>query len=111
MTEQLISALSTAPTTVTTRPPLSSGANAAQPAPATNTQKALKEFEALVLTEMLRPLFESVETPGIAGGGPGDAVYGALLQEQYATAIADRGGVGIADSVSRALLQQQFSAV
>ena len=85
--------------------PLPEGPSSAQ----RQTAEAVKEFEALVLTELLRPLFESVETPGIAGGGPGEAVYGALLQEQYAAVIADQGGVGIADSVQRALLEQQFT--
>jgi Rod binding domain-containing protein len=69
--------------------------------------RAAKEFEALVLSEMLAPLFSSVETPGIAGGGPGEKAFASLLQEQYAKVIADRGGFGIADQVKAALINLQ----
>lgn len=69
--------------------------------------RAAKEFEALVLSEMLAPLFNSVETPGIAGGGPGEKAFSGLLQEEYAKAIAARGGFGIADQVKAALIGLQ----
>jgi Rod binding domain-containing protein len=80
-----------------------------QPAAASEARidRAAKEFEALVLSEMLAPLFNSVETPGIAGGGPGEKAFASLLQEQYAKAIADRGGFGIADQVKAALINLQ----
>lgn len=69
--------------------------------------RAAKEFEALVLSEMLAPLFNSVETPGIAGGGPGEKAFSGLLQEEYAKAIAARGGFGIANQVKAALIGLQ----
>lgn len=69
--------------------------------------RAAKEFEALVLSEMLAPLFNSVETPGIAGGGPGEKAFSGLLREEYAKAIAARGGFGIADQVKATLIGLQ----
>lgn len=72
--------------------------------------KAATEFEALVLAQFIAPLFASVETPAIAGGGPGQDAFGAMLQEEYAKAIAARGGLGIADAVKSALIDMQAEA-
>lgn len=72
-------------------------------------ENTAKEFEALVIAQLLQPLFASVETPGLAGGGPGQDAFETLLQEQYATAISERGGFGIADQVKAALIDLQSS--
>jgi len=70
-------------------------------------ENTAKEFEALVIAQLLQPLFASVETPGLAGGGPGQEAFENLLQERYSTAIAERGGFGIADQVKAALIDLQ----
>ncbi len=72
-------------------------------------EETAKEFEALIIAQLLQPLFSSVETPGLAGGGPGQEAFESLLQEQYASAIAERGGFGIADQVKAALIDLQSS--
>jgi Rod binding domain-containing protein len=69
--------------------------------------RAAQEFEALVVKELLAPLFNFVKTPGLAGGGPGEDAFTSLLQEEYAKAIAARGGFGIADQVKAALIDMQ----
>ena len=71
---------------------------------------AAKEFEAVLIAELLAPLFASVETPAIAGGGESEAFFKGLLQENYAKAIAARGGFGLADQVKTALLDIQARA-
>ena len=76
----------------------------AKPSPDTAARTA-EQFEALVIAQFLEPLFASVETPGVENGGA-DA-FDAMLREQYAAAIAERGGFGIADAVRSALIEQQ----
>ena len=73
-------------------------------------EKTAKEFEAMVIAQMLQPLFASVETPGLAGGGPGQEAFESMLQEQYAAAFAERGGFGIADQVKAALIELQAAS-
>ena len=71
-------------------------------------EETAKEFEALVLSQLLAPLFNSVEAPSLlGGGGAGEDAYGALLQEEYAKAITDRGGFGIADQIKASLIDLQ----
>ena len=56
---------------------------------------------------MFAPMFETVETDPLFGGGPGERVYRSLLVEEYGKAIARAGGVGIADHVEREILKSQ----
>ncbi|MDZ7627057.1 MAG: rod-binding protein [Parvularculaceae bacterium] len=71
---------------------------------------AAREFEAVFIAQMLEPLFASVETPAIAGGGESEGFFKSLLQENYAKAFAERGGFGLADHVKAALIDIQARA-
>ncbi|MEZ5895047.1 MAG: rod-binding protein [Parvularculaceae bacterium] len=70
-------------------------------------ERAAKDFEAVVIAQLLAPMFKSVETPAIAGGGKGQEYFNTLLQDHYAQAMAERGGFGIADQVKAALIEIQ----
>ncbi|OFX01503.1 MAG: hypothetical protein A3E78_06830 [Alphaproteobacteria bacterium RIFCSPHIGHO2_12_FULL_63_12] len=71
---------------------------------------AAMDFEAVFIAQMLAPLFSSVETPAIAGGGKAEEFFKSLLQESYAKAMAERGGFGIADHVKSTLINLQSAA-
>ncbi|MFZ5617503.1 MAG: rod-binding protein [Pseudomonadota bacterium] len=68
---------------------------------------AAKEFEAVFIAQVLAPLFSSVKTPEIAGGGKSEEFFNSLLQESYAKAMAERGGFGLADHVKSSLIDLQ----
>jgi len=89
---------------------LTANASLSDQAAVARAEKTAKEFEAMVIAQMLQPLFASVETPGLAGGGPGQEAFESLLQEQYAAAFAERGGFGIADQVKATLIQLQAAS-
>ena len=69
--------------------------------------EAAKEFEAVFIAQMIGPLFNSVETPAIAGGGESEDFFKSLMQDAYAKAMAERGGFGIADQIKSALIELQ----
>jgi len=73
----------------------------------TRISETAKEFEALVLTQLLAPIFSTVNQSELTGGGHEGETYKSLLQEHYATAIAERGGIGIADQVKASLITLQ----
>ncbi len=82
----------------------------AQPAQqhASQIDRKAQEFEALVLSQMLAPMFENTKGPSLLGGGKADQdAFQSLLHDEYAKAIAARGGVGIADFVKDVLIQMQ----
>lgn len=75
--------------------------------PHAKAHKAAQEFEAVALAEMLRPMFESLDTDGLGGGGSGERMFRPMLVDQYAQRLAERGGIGIADAVLKELLRMQ----
>lgn len=70
-------------------------------------QKA-EEFEAMFVTEMLKPMFDSIEeTDPMFGGSHGEKIFKSLMIDEYGKNIAANGGIGIADSIEAQLLQYQ----
>ena len=72
-------------------------------------KKRAKEFEAIMLSEMLKPMLNSVDGANLTGaGGVGEGAFNDLLNQEYGKVIAERGGIGIADHVARSLLTLQI---
>lgn len=88
---------------------LSASLNARMPATANEAvaERTGREFEAMFLSQMLQPMFETVETNAMFGGGPGEDAFKGLLVDEYGKMIAKSGGVGIADQVKRQILEFQ----
>ena len=70
-------------------------------------KKTADDFEAAFLTEMLKPMFEGVETSAPFGGGAGEAAFKSFLTEAVAKQMAAAGGVGLADDLQRQMLKMQ----
>lgn len=86
--------------------PKAVAANAASPAQA----KAVgKQFESMFLSQMLQHMFEGIKAEnGPFGGGHAEAMFRPMLLDEYAKMISNRpGGIGLADQVTRSLLQNQ----
>lgn len=69
--------------------------------------RAARDFEAMALGALLQPLFEGLGPSPPFGGGAGEAMWRPLLVNEIARAIAEAGGVGIADAVLRQMLADQ----
>jgi len=69
--------------------------------------KSAEDFESFFLTQMLEPMFEGIKTDGYFGGGYGEGVFRSMMLQQYGRILAKAGGVGIADMVSRELMNIQ----
>jgi peptidoglycan hydrolase FlgJ len=65
------------------------------------------EFEAIYLAQMLQPMFDELKSAAPFGGGFGEDVWRSQQVQEYGKAIAENGGVGIADAVARQLIQAQ----
>ena len=66
-----------------------------------------REFESMMLSEMLRPMFDGLEAGGPFGGGQAEETWRGMMIQQYGAEIARSGGIGIADQVVRQLLHLQ----
>lgn len=78
-------------------------------ASAKQAQAVGKQFETMFVSQMLQHMFEGIKTEeGPFGGGHAEAMFRPMLLEEYAKMITNRpGGIGLADQVTRTLLQNQ----
>ncbi|MEQ1769449.1 MAG: rod-binding protein [Devosia sp.] len=73
--------------------------------------KQATELEGVFLNTLMKEMFSSIQTSEESfGGGFAEETWRGMQAEQFADAIAARGGVGLADSLMSDLLRLQESA-
>jgi Rod binding domain-containing protein len=87
--------------------PLAPAPDAGDAAAAAELRRVAEEFESIFLAQMLAPMFAGLDTEGLGGGGLGEEMFRPMLIEQYAAAISQAGGIGLADSVVREFMRLQ----
>lgn len=70
-------------------------------------RETAEDFEAVFLGQMLKPMFDGIETDGMFGGGQAEKMYRDLMVDEYGKAISKAGGIGIADAVMREMIKLQ----
>lgn len=82
----------------------------ARPGPTEARREELRalsvQFEAMFLAEMFRHAGAGKSTPGFDGGA-GEQAFGSMLVNEQARLTAERGGVGLADAVYKAMLKRE----
>lgn len=74
---------------------------------AEKTKKAAEDFEAVFISEMLKPMFETIEVSDTFGGGKGEEIFRGIMIQEMGKSIARNGGLGIAANVQAHLLKAQ----
>ena len=69
-----------------------------------------REFEAVFLAEMMKPMFESVDVDPLFGGGQAEDIFRGMQVQEYGKQIAETKGIGLADFVKRELIRIQQSS-
>lgn len=85
---------------------------AAPTAPTASMAKArmretAEAFEASFLSQMLKPMFESLSTEAPFGGGEAEGTWRGFLVEAMARQTVKAGGIGLADQVVAQMLKMQ----
>ena len=70
-------------------------------------RKTAEDFEAFFLSQTFEQMFMSVAPDALFGGGSAEEAYRSMLFQEYGKAVAQRGGIGLADSVQREILKLQ----
>lgn len=82
-----------------------SGVNMAQ------IEEAATDFEAMFITEMLKPMFDGVMgADPTFGGGKGEEVFKGFMLQEYGKMIAKDHGIGLAASVKAEMIRIQEMA-
>jgi len=95
------SQISAARLTQTPRLPTGAGLNMAK------IKETAQEFEAVFLSEMLRPMFSNIDAAEPFGGGNGEKMYRDMQVDEYGKSLAKSGGIGLADQVMREMIKMQ----
>lgn len=73
-------------------------------------KKAAKQFEGVMVSQMLGGMFEGISTDGMFGGGQGEQMFRSLLMDEYSKEITKKGGFGLSDAITKQLLAHQETA-
>jgi len=69
-------------------------------------KKVAGEFEALFAGMMLKSMRATVGKDSLTGGGHGEEVYRSLLDQEYAAAMVQGGGLGLGKLIEQQLERQ-----
>lgn len=70
-------------------------------------EAAGKDFEQMFLNQMMQPMFDGLASDGLGGDPETDDIYRGWMVEEYSKLISARGGIGLANVITKALLKQQ----
>ncbi len=73
-------------------------------------KKAAKQFEGVMISQMLGGMFEGIKTDGPFGGGQGEEMFRSLMLDEYGKQIANQGGFGLSAAITKQLLSHQEQA-
>ena len=72
--------------------------------------EAAKEFEAVFIAEMMKPMFAGISTEAPFGGGKGEEVFQGMLLQEYGKIVSQTGSIGISDQVRDEMIRMQAHA-
>lgn len=72
-----------------------------------DAERVGREFETMFLSQMLGHMAAHSQTHGPFGGGFGEEMFRSMQVDEWAKALAARGGIGIAQAVTREMLRLQ----
>lgn len=81
----------------------------AKPAePLARMRKQAEELEGVFLNTLMKEMFSSIQTDQSAfGGGFAEETWRGMQAEQFAAAMAEAGGIGLADAIVADLMRLQ----
>ena len=65
------------------------------------------DFESMVLSQLIAPMFEGLKSDGPFGGGEGEEAMKSFYTDAMAKEMAKHGGVGISNMMQKELLKLQ----
>lgn len=69
-----------------------------------------QDFEAVFISEMMKPMFEGLSTEAPFGGGKGEEVFRGMLLQEYGKLISQTGAIGLSDNIKAQMIQMQEEA-
>ena len=83
--------------------PLPATRQAATSAPAVSA--AASKFEAMMIGQMLQPMFDTIQEDKMFGGGSAEGMLRPMLVTEYANLMEQKGGLGLDEAIGAELSQ------
>ncbi len=90
-----------------TDPVLSPALPAARATETPRMRATAERFETSFLSQMLKPMFEGLDTDGLFGGGEAEGTWRSFLIDAMADQTVRAGGIGLADTVVAEMIRMQ----
>ena len=68
-------------------------------------KKVAREFESLMVNEMIKSMRATAGKDPLISGGRGEEIYQSMLDQEYAQAIASQGTLGLARFIEQQLIR------
>jgi len=73
-------------------------------------EKTAKDFEAVFMAQMIKPMWSGVETDGMFGGGAGEDTMHDLLIQEYGKSMVRGDQHGLSPAIMDAMIRMQGQA-
>ena len=71
------------------------------------TMRAARDFESMTLDQMLQPMFATVDSDPLFGGGEAEKTLQPMLVTEMAKLMEGRGGLGLSTAIGEKMTQMQ----
>ena len=88
-------------------PSLLTSPMAAPTAETPRMRETAEKFEASFLSQMLKPMFEGIDTNGPFGGGEAEGTWRSFMIDEMAKQTVRAGGIGLAATVVSEMIRMQ----
>lgn len=68
---------------------------------------ASEEFEAVFISEMMKPMFSGISSDGMFGGGKGEEIFRGMLLQEYGKVMAQTRSIGLSDTIKAEMIRMQ----
>ena len=80
---------------------------AATPAQRSRIHQTAKAFESQLISQMLQPMFDSLQTDGEFDGGQAEGTYRSFMVDALGKQMGQSGGLGVSHAIEREMLKMQ----
>ena len=70
-------------------------------------RQSARDFETMVISQMLQPMFEGQKADSLFGGGVGEDAFKSVFVDSVAQQVTQHGGLGISAQVQAELIKLQ----
>jgi len=70
-------------------------------------RETAQDFEAVFLSQMIKPMFDGLKADDMFGGGQAEDMWRSQMVTEYGKTIAKSGGIGITDAVMGEMIRLQ----